>query len=171
MTVVDNNILSALAKIEHLRLLPDLFDAIGTPVAVVDELNRAEAAGYEFVDQIDAAKSYNGGWLEIISPTEAELQVADEIRDHALSTTDARCLAVASERDRRLLTDDGHVGTVGQQRGVTVWDLVLLLDAAVRFGCIESSDELSQVLDELRREDGYRFASEDEQHLFGLFES
>lgn len=170
MTVVDNNILSALAKIENLDLLPSLFETVGTPVAVVDELNRAEAAGYEFVNRIETAKSYNDGWLEIIAPTEAELALAAKIRDHALSMTDARCIAVASERDRRLLTDDAHVGTIGQQQGVEVWDLVLLLEAGVQVGYIESVDALSQVINELRRNDGYRFASEDEERLFALFE-
>lgn len=170
MTVVDNNILSALAKIDHLDFLADLFEPVGTPVAVGDELNRAKAAGYEFVEQIDAVKSYNGGWLEIMSPTDSELELAEAIRDHALSTTDARCIAVAVERDRRLLTDDAHVGTVGQQHDVELWDLLVLLETAVQRDCIESREELSEVIDALRRKDGYRFAREDEAALFQLFE-
>lgn len=169
MTVVDNNILSALAKIERLALLPSIFEAVGTPVAVIDELHRAEVAGYEFVERINARKSYNDGWLEIISPTDAELRLAEDIRDHALSTTDARCIAVASERDRPLLTDDGHVATIGQQRGVAVWDLVLLLKTAIRAEHIESANELSRVMEDLRYTDGYRFTSEDEETLFESF--
>ncbi|OYR55431.1 hypothetical protein DJ70_11670 [Halorubrum halodurans] len=39
--------------------------------------------------------------LEIVSPTGAELELADDIVDHALSSTDARCLAIASQRDAR----------------------------------------------------------------------
>lgn len=170
MTLVDNNILSALAKIERLELLPGIFETVGTPVAVIDELHRAEVAGYEFVERIDAVKSYNDGWLNIISPTDAELKLAEDIRDHALSTTDARCIAVASERERRLLTDDAHVGTVGQQHGIEVWDLVLLLEAAIRTERIATANELSQVMADLRQTDGYRFASEDEETLFESFE-
>lgn len=170
MTVVDNNILSALAKIEQLELLPAVFDTIGTPVAVLDELHRADVAGYEFVDRIEPTKSYNSGWLEVISLTETELQLAVDIRDHALSTTDARCISVAQSRDHRLLTDDAHVGTIGQQREVAVWDLVLLLEAAVRVEYIESVGEMRTIVEDLRENDGYQFADEDKKILFSLFE-
>lgn len=115
MTIVDNNVLSAMAKIERLEVLPNVFDTVATPTAVVTELDRAGTAGYDFVDRINAVKSYNDGWLNVVSPTQAELELADEIRDHALSTTDAQCLAIASHRNRRLVTDDAHVGTIGRQ--------------------------------------------------------
>jgi predicted nucleic acid-binding protein len=134
MTIVDNNILSALAKVERLDLLPAVFDSVGTPPSVVDELDRAKAAGYGFVNRIDAVTAHNGGWLTVVSPAGEELELAEDIRDHALSITDARCLAVAATRDRRLVTDDAHVGTVGRQHDIEVWDLVLLLQAAIRRG-------------------------------------
>ncbi|THE65661.1 hypothetical protein D8Y22_06560 [Salinadaptatus halalkaliphilus] len=89
MTIVDNNVLSAVAKIDRLSLLPAVFDRVGTPTAVVTELDRADAAGYDFVSRIDAVKAYNDGWLHILSPTASKLELANEIRDHALSTTDA----------------------------------------------------------------------------------
>ncbi|WP_222104447.1 hypothetical protein [Halorubrum ezzemoulense] len=127
MALVDNNILSSLAKIDRLDLLPSVFETVETPPSVIDELDRAEVDGYNFVSRIDAVKSYNDGWLEIAAPTRAELKLADDIVDHALSSTDARCLAIASQRDARLVTDDAHVGTRGKQLDVEVWDLVLLL--------------------------------------------
>lgn len=169
MTIVDNNVLSALAKIERLALVSDVFETVGTPTAVVTELDRADGAGYEFVSRIDAAKSYNGGWLNVVSPTQSELRLTNEIRDHALSTTDAQCLAIASNRERRLVTDDAHVGTIGQQRDVEVWDLTLVLRAAIRVGAIETVDELETVIDDLRREDGYRFSTDDKESLFEGF--
>ncbi|QSW98221.1 hypothetical protein [Haloterrigena alkaliphila] len=161
--------MSAVAKIERLALVPAVFDTVGTPTAVVDELERAKATGYEFVTRIDAVKSYNGGWLKVVSPTQSELQLADEIRDHALSTTDSQCLAIASQRGRRLVTDDAHVGTIGDQRGVDVWDLTLFLKAAIRVDAIESVDELTEILEALRRNDGYRFSATDEESLFEEF--
>lgn len=171
MVLVDNNVLSALAKIERLELLPAVFRSVTTPSAVVDELNRAEAVGYEFVDRIDAVKTYNGGWLEVISPSETELSLADDIRDHALSTTDAHCIAIADNRDERLLTDDAHVGTIARQHDVEVWDLVSLLQGAVRTGELGSADVLESVLDALQREDNYRFTEEDTRILFNQFET
>lgn len=169
MTIVDNNVLSALAKIERLELLAEVFETVGTPLAVVSELDRARTAGYEFVTRIDAVKSYNDGWLEIVSPTQSELRLADDIRDHALSMVDAQCLAVASERERRLVSDDAHVGTVGDQRDIELWDLTLCLKAGIRVGAIGTADELSEVIDDLCRSDGYRFSATDEKALFEEF--
>ena len=166
MALVDNNILSSLAKIDRLDLLPSVFETVGTPPSVIDELDRAEVDGYEFVSRIDAAKSYNNGWLEIVSPTGAELELADDIVDHALSSTDAQCIAIASQRDARLVTDDAHVGTRGQQLGVEVWDLVLLLQAAIHRNVIATSEEVSTLVDELRERDGYRFSEADRNSLF-----
>ncbi len=89
---------------------------------------------------------------------------------YALSTTDARCIATASHRDQRLLTDDGHVGTVAQQLSVEVWDLVLLLQAAIRVGAIADSQELTTVLDALAQKDNYQFSDNDRNALFDQWE-
>lgn len=166
MVVVDNNILSALAKIERLHYLPDVFAEVSAPVSVFEELAKTETAATSFVDDIEAVKTYNGGWLEIISPTETELHVASTIRDHALSTTDAQCIAVAKHRNDRLLTDDAHVGTIARRESVEVWDLVLLLTACIRSGILSSPDELRRVVDELEAKDNYHFVDEDQEALF-----
>ncbi|WP_199243377.1 hypothetical protein [Halopenitus persicus] len=171
MALVDNNVLSSLAKIDRLELLPSVFETVETPPSVLGELDRAEADGYEFVTRIDAVKSYNDGWLRIAVPTEAELALADDIGDHALSSTDARCLAIASQRDDRLVTDDAHVGTRGQQRGVEIWDLVLLLQAAIHCDVIATTEELSTLVADLREEDGYRFSETDRNALFETVET
>ena len=102
----------------------------------------------------------------IAAPTGAELELADDIVDHALSSTDAQCIAIASQRDARLVTDDAHVGTRGQQLGVEVWDLVLFLQAAIHRDVIATSEELSTLVDELRERDGYRFSEADRNSLF-----
>lgn len=49
MVVVDNNVLSSLAKIQRLDYLPQIFDDVGTVSSVFDELHRDAVAGYEFV--------------------------------------------------------------------------------------------------------------------------
>ncbi|GGN24146.1 hypothetical protein [Halarchaeum nitratireducens] len=164
--LVDNNILSPLAKIERLELLPALFDQVGTVPSVLDELHRDEVAGYQFVERIDAVKSYRGGWLQVYSPTESEVQLADDIINASLSFTDAECVAVAAARDERLLTDDGHAAEMASQRDVEVWDLKLLLEAALVKGHIETESELETVIDALRERDGYRFSNQDRTDLF-----
>ncbi|MEZ3163831.1 hypothetical protein ABNG03_03800 [Halorubrum sp. RMP-47] len=114
MAFVENNVLSSLAKIDRLDLLRSVFGTVQTPLSVIDELDRAADEGYDFVTHIDAVKSYNDGWLESVAPTDTEVKLADELDDHALSSTDARCLTIASQREMRLVTDDAHVGTRGQ---------------------------------------------------------
>lgn len=170
MALIDNNVLSSLAKIERLGLLPAVFDSVATPSAVVDELNRAEAAGYQFVDQIDEVKTYNDGWLEVVSPSQPELSLADKINDHALSATDAHCIAIADSRGERLVTDDAHAGTIARQRGVEAWDLVTLIRGGIRANEIANAKELESLLDALQREDNYRFTETDRQFLFEPFD-
>lgn len=99
MVVVDNNVLSSLAKIQQLDYLPALSDDVGTVSSVFDELHQDEIAGYEFVDRIDDVKAYRGGWLDIRSLTNAELELGDDIADSTLAFTDAECIAVAHTRD------------------------------------------------------------------------
>lgn len=67
------------------------------------------------------------------------------------------------------MTDDAHVGTVGRQHDIEVWDLVLLLQAAIRRGVITSRAELSTLVDDLQARDNYRFSTADEQALFETF--
>lgn len=159
MTLVDNNVLSSLAKIDRLALLDATFDDVATTPAVLDELHSDSVAGYAFVDRIDELKSYNGGWLRIRSPTDDELALTDEIVDETLSYTDAECLAVAEQRAERLLTDDAHLGTIAVDRCVAeVWDLPLFLETCVTDGHIETQEELSTLLADLRTEDYYRLS-------------
>lgn len=166
MVLVDNNILSSLAKIEQLEILKQVFEQQSTVPSVVKELHRDEVAGYDFVSNIDDVKSYNGGWLEVISLEEAELELAEQIVDPSLSFTDAECIAVAEHRGQRLLTDDGHVGEIATQRGVEAWDLKLLLEGAIHKDVIETRQELGEIFDDLREEDHYLFSDEDKQDLF-----
>lgn len=169
MTLVDNNVLSSLAKIDRLETLPGVFDDVVTTPSVLDELHRDAVAGYDFVDRIDTVKQYEGGWLRIVSPTDRELERTDDILDQSLSFTDAELIAMAERREERLLTDDGHVGTVATQRDVETWDLTVFVRAACDVNAIETANELRTVLEALRREDYYEFSEDDERFLFDAF--
>lgn len=166
MVVVDNNVLSSLSKINRLGLLNRLFDDPVTASSVIDELHRDEIAGFHFTERIDDVKSYNGGWLHVVSLSEDEIELAERIVDSSLSFTDAECIAVAQSRDKRLLTDDGHVGEMATQRGVDVWDLKLLLEASIYKDLVQTRDELEAVVTALREEDNYRFSGKDRDDLF-----
>lgn len=77
-------------------------------------------------------KRFNDGWLTVASTTSQELSLAETVSDHALSRVDAKCIAVTETREKTLLTDDSHVGQICRQRGTTVWDLKLLIEACIQ---------------------------------------
>ncbi|WP_436935728.1 hypothetical protein [Halovenus marina] len=168
MAVVDNNILSSLAKIDRLEILNQLFEEPVTVPSVVKELHSDEVAGYGFVSKIDEVKSYNGGWLQIKSLSDTELELAEEIVDTSLSFTDAECIAVSESRGQRLITDDGHVGEIASQREVEAWDLKLLIEAAVYKDVIETQSELDDIIRGLRQKDNYKFSEKDKRDLSSL---
>ena len=89
MVVVDNNVLSSLAKVERLDWLPAVFGTVTTTASVLDELHHDAVSGYGFVARIDAVKSYNDGWLTITTPTENEIKRTESILDSSLSFTDS----------------------------------------------------------------------------------
>jgi len=167
MTLVDNNVLSSLAKIDRLGLLNAVFDEVATTLSVLDELHSDSVAGYTFVDRVDAQKSYNNGWLQIRSPTDTEIELTEDIVDDTLSFTDAECLAVAEQRGERLITDDAYLGEIAVQRSnVVVWDLLLFLEACVTDGHIMTPAELSSIIEALQTKDYYRFSQADTERLY-----
>lgn len=168
MAVVDNNILSSLAKIDRLEILDQLFKQPGTVPSVVKELHSDEVAGYGFVSKIDEVKSYNGGWLQVLPLSETEVALAEDVVDPSLSFTDAECIAVSENRGQRLITDDRHAGEIASQRGVDIWDLTLLLEAAVYKDVIETTSDLDDVIKRLRQEDNYMFSEKDKNDLSTL---
>ena len=166
MILVDNNVLSSVAKIDRLDLLSSHFDTVATTTGVVEELNRDAISGYDFVDRIDRVKRYHGGWLHILSPTEVELKRAEEMLDETLSFTDAECIAIARTRELALLTDDKHVGEMAAQHDVEVWDLKLVLHVAILDGILADRETLAALIDELEAKDSYLFSERDRTDLF-----
>lgn len=169
MAVVDNNVLSSLAKVDRLTALEVVFDEVTTTPSVLDELHHDTVSGYAFVERINEIKQYNGGWLRIISPTVAEIQLTEEILDPSLSYTDAELIAVAECREIPLLTDDTHVGGVATARDVNVWDLTLFVRAACETEVLETANELQAFLADLGQKDYYEFSDEDEEYLLDYF--
>lgn len=166
--LVDNNILSSLAKTDSLDLLNDLFHTVSTIPSVLDELHHSQLSSKQFIERIDEAKTYNNGWLTVDSPTNQELELSENIIDHALSRVDTKCIAVAETRQKTLLTDDSHIGQICSQRGTPVWDLKLFIEACIQTDLLDQ-EELKELITGLEEKDGYRFSEQDRDDLFTHF--
>lgn len=166
MAIVDNNVLSAFAKIDRLAILNLLFDEVSTTPSVLDELHKDDIAGFAFVERIDAVKSFKGGWLQVVSPSGREIELTDKILDASLSYTDAECIAVSESRGEPLVTDDGHAGETAFQRGVDVWDVILLIAAFVKRDLIQDKSGLDDLITNLREQDNYRFSKQGREFLY-----
>lgn len=164
MAIVDNNILSSLAKIQRLHLLDDLFSEVSTIPSVIEELHHDQTTGAGFVQRIDAHKQYNDGWLQIPPLQPKTLALAEAIVDHSLSLTDAECIAVAEHRNELLLTDDAHVGETAAQRDIRVWDLKIFLQACRQHTLVDEA-EISEMITQLENKDGYLFSKNDRNDL------
>jgi len=164
MAIVDNNILSSLAKIQRLDLLNQVFDTVSTIPSIIEELHHDQVTGADFVQRIDDRKQYNDGWIEITPLQPETLELAEEIVDHSVSLTDAECIAAAEHNDEILVTDDAHVGETAMQRDIRVWDLKLLLQAC-RHQTILTENETSEIITQLENRDGYLFSEEDRDDL------
>lgn len=169
MAVVDNNILSALAKAGKLDLLPSLFGTVRTTPAVHHELRDERIAGFEFVEAILQVVTYgdptDASWLVVVGPTPAEREAAEDLLDHGLAMADAECMSVASARSLDLVTDDQHLGSLARDRGIEVVDLETLLLAAAHGGLFEGGDEARDVVERLRTRDYYSFTKGFDQAL------
>lgn len=162
MAVVDNNILSSLAKADRLNLLRALFDTPCTTPEVLHEFRDERVAGFPFVEAIEQIHTYGkptpARWLAVAVPTESERERMEELLGHGLAPADAECLSVAAERDEVLVTDDQYLGRVAKGSGVDVLDLETILLAAAYQGVIEGIEAGRDLLARLRERDFYAFS-------------
>lgn len=178
MAIVDNWILSSLAKIERLEHLKDFFSQdVKTPPSVMEELEEA-IRGFNFVKAIKGIKTFSSAslsperWLLVAPLTEGEEELSAAIMaEVGLAKPDADCMALAERRKEILLTDDAYAGKVAQERGVQVFDLKTFLEACIIKGIIKTLKEVKWIISELRRKDFYEFSSEDQEALLSHFES
>jgi len=177
MVVVDNCILSSLAKIDRLDLLRKFFKNIETPFSVLRELQEEKLRGFEFVKRIEKITTFSEKklskerWLLITPLNDLEIKLSNEIKlQTQVSEVDADTIAIAKNRNKILLTDDTYAGNIAQQRGVKVFDLKTFLEACVIDGLIKTSNEIKQIISALKKKDFYEFSEEDKYELLSLFE-
>lgn len=117
MVLIDNTVLSNFALIRHPRAIQYAFrEPICTTEHVFEELNQGM--------RLQRLPKFSWKWLEVIGMTEAEAFQFTQLQ-RQLDKGEASCLAVASQRQWKLATDDKdarkwairlqipHTGTVG----------------------------------------------------------
>ncbi|GEM_PF-1622154 len=163
MVIVDNNILSSLAKADRLELLKECFKHIQTTPEVIHEFRDESIVGFDFVKRIEDVKTYsdkNARWLTVISLTREENELKDILieEERGISHTDAECLSVALKRDEILLTDDSKMGEIAIERGVEVYDLETLLLLSAKRGIISTKEEGEKIMEKIEERDYYIFS-------------
>lgn len=176
MALVDNNILSSLAKARNLSLLSEFFVEVKTTPEVIEEFRNEVMDGYKFVDRINEVKTFaetkEEGWLSVVSLTGGENRKKGKVLDsnESLGIADAKCLVVAEERNEILLTDDTYLGNKARSQGIKVYDLETFLEACVREEVIVDASHLRNILEEIEEKDYYSFSGGFKNRLFSIFE-
>ena len=139
-----------LYRINALNWLPELFNEIWIPNAVVLELREGKQRGYD----VPVPSAY--AWLQIVEPQ----SIPTELTTLDLGMGELAALALALETPNRIvLLDDGLARRTAQASGLTVWGTLRVLLDAKSQGLTES---ITPLVDRLR--DSGMWISEDIRH-------
>lgn len=176
MVVVDNNILSSLAKVDRLELLKKFFDEVKTTPEVVEEFRNEKIEGYKFVERIDEVKTFEKAteekWLSVSSLTDEENKEKERTlnADRSIGVADAECFVAAKKENEILLTDDRYLGEKAMSEGIEACDLETFLEACVGEEIINDSSDLRNMLKQLEERDYYSFSAGFKDKLFSMLE-
>jgi len=136
-----------LYRINAIDWLPELFNEIWIPNAVVLELREGQQRGYD----VPVPSAY--AWLQIVEPQ----SIPTELTTLDLGMGELAALALALETPNRIvLLDDGLARRTAQASGLTVWGTLRVLLEAKSQGLTES---IAPLVDRLR--DSGMWLSED----------
>jgi len=149
--VFDTDILSTFGKIRRLDLLKKLFPNVRffVPSSVYNELFKARERGYEFVDYV-----IESGILEVIPLNKEELEFLGRLREErkSLGLGELEGVSICKHREYVLVTNDITAKKVGDQYGIKIIDLSMILKSLLEVKIL-MSDELGALIDEIERKD------------------
>lgn len=121
-----------------IRWLPELFEEIWTPNAVVNELKKGQKRGYD----VPVPTNYN--WLKVVTPQ----SMPSEWLTLDLGIGELETMALALENtDRIVILDDALARRIAQAAGLTVWGTLKVFLEAKTQGLTKS---VAPYLDQLR---------------------
>ncbi len=146
--VCDTDVLSALAKIDGLKLLSELFPKreIVTTNGVYEELIYIKQAGYDFVDRII-------DFVEIIS-----MNAKEQKKYHSFLTStsfgkgELQCISICISRKYPFITNDKKAKRFAEKNEVIAWDIPDIMKALWKTG-IRSKEEVRGIMDDLEIKD------------------
>lgn len=130
--VIDSTCLIGLDQIGHLKLLPDLFDPVVAP------------------PEVERESGISPQWLRIEVPNPVLVAALQANVDDG----EAEAIALAAERQWRIVLDDRKARDLAQRMGLTVIGTVGILVRAKRSGLIAW---IKPLLDDLSRQ-GFRLS-------------
>lgn len=146
--VCDTDVLSALAKIDGLTLLTQLFHGhqVVTSNGVYEELAFIKQEGYDFVDRIYAS-------VEIIPMSAIEQEKYHSFLSYTqLGKGELQCISICIFRKFPFITNDKKAKRFSEQNKVITWDIPDLMKALWKTG-IKSKDEVKRILTALEKKD------------------
>ena len=155
-TLANTTVLSNFAAVGRLDLLKQLHGRLYLPNEVYEEILHGLEEGYEFYTGIEdqilpLAKS---GWLELVPMVnEEELRLFQSL-PRRLHYGEAACLAIASNRNWALLTDDKLARRMAHDLGIVVSGTLGVLVQAVKRKILTVEEGNALLKDMLTR--GYR---------------
>lgn len=156
-TITNTSPLLYLYRAKVIDWLPELFEEIWTPNAVVNELKEGQNRGY------DVPVPANYKWLKVVTPK----SMPSEWLTLDLGIGELETMALALENtDRVVILDDALARRIAQAAGLSVWGTLKEFLEAKKQGLTES---ISPYLDVLR-ESGMWISEEVRQRVLALAE-
>lgn len=152
--LVDNSIISSLAKIGRLKLLEE-FGSVSTTDAVIHEAFNSHMDAI-----IESVKKALSDWLKVEKPI-SKAEVHDYRQTHpSLSYADSELVLIAEGKRFALFTDDRTLAHfVHDETDIQVFDLPAML-FALKNSKVLSHEELKDVVTDLEKKDFHRFTDE-----------
>lgn len=140
ITLLDNTVLSNFALVNRIDLLPiALGSQIATTPRVIDEYTSGVAKGI--------LPDIKWDWLNIVNlDTEEETLFQEHLK--RLNAGEAACLAVATQRKGRFLTDDRDARKLAAQLKIPISGILGILLRSVQLGVLKLS-EANTILDQM----------------------
>lgn len=159
MILLDNCILSSLAKIQKLNLLRH-FGEVCISSGVFEEALHSGVIGIE-----KEIKHALGFWLSIQS-VDDRLKI-HELKDKnpMLSDVDCELIYLAKNLNCRILTDDRALGEIAKSKfNIDIFDLESIL-LTLKAEKIITTKDLKKIIIKLEKKDAYKFAEEKKKIL------